>query len=151
MNQWLLRPLLASDLGHVKQIDRASFSPQEQYDDAVYALMPQSGRGLVAQNTSGLIVGYVFIHPSESPHPNGDAFGNVRSIAVHPDHRHRGYGKALLEAAIAQSDGDIDLFVDEDNESAIKLYESLGFRPAEMRPAEPSGRRMVRSRYHPEQ
>ena len=49
---------------------------------------------------------------------------------VSPDHRRQGYATALLEAVIEGADCEVDLFVDESNEAAIRLYEALGFRMA---------------------
>jgi ribosomal protein S18 acetylase RimI-like enzyme len=37
----------------------------------------------------------------------------------------------------------IDLFVEEENADAIRLYQSLGFQPAEVSPFAPQRRRMV--------
>jgi len=132
-----------SDLADVKKIDQATFSSEEQYDDAVYASMPGPALSVVAESPDGAIVGYAFVHPGENPHPNGDTFGYVRSVAVHPDHRRQGYAKALLEAVIEQADREVDLFVDERNEPAINLYKMFGFQPDGTCPTVPPRRRMV--------
>jgi len=51
---------------------------------------------------------------------------HIKSIAVHPHYRNKGIGKALLKEVI-NFKKDIFLEVRVSNESAIKLYESLGF------------------------
>jgi ribosomal protein S18 acetylase RimI-like enzyme len=132
----------ASDVDRIKEIDRVAFPSEEQYDDAVYEQMPQSGLSVVAETPDGHVVGYLFVS-AESHDSNGDAFGYVRSVAVHPDYRHRGYGRALLEAIIGRDGRKVDLFVEEGNKPAIRLYQSLGFQPAEISPIAPHRRRMV--------
>jgi hypothetical protein len=75
----------AGDLDRIKEIDRVVFSAGEQYVDAVYEGMPESSLSVVAETPDGCVVGYVFVG-KESQDSNGDAFGYVRSIAVHPDY-----------------------------------------------------------------
>jgi ribosomal protein S18 acetylase RimI-like enzyme len=104
--------------------------------------MPNSGQSLIVENPSGLIVGYVFVHPNTAE-TNGEIFGYVRSVAVREDHRRRGYGKALMTAVVKQADREVDLYVDEDNAPAIELYKSLGFQRSEICPTATSRRRMV--------
>ncbi len=47
-------------------------------------------------------------------------------IAVHREHRGEGFGKLLMQHAIAQATGDIALHVEPDNPAA-HLYRKLGF------------------------
>ncbi len=55
----------------------------------------------------------------------------IANVAVHPQFRRRGIGRALVEVAlespIARKAGEIWLHVRADNEGAIALYEQLGF------------------------
>ena len=57
----------------------------------------------------------------------------IANVAVSPNHRRRGIARQLLLAAIdhlkAKQYHTVVLQVDVDNPSAIRLYESLGFRP----------------------
>ncbi|TFH06452.1 MAG: N-acetyltransferase [Candidatus Atribacteria bacterium] len=55
-------------------------------------------------------------------------------VAVAPNHRRRGLGRALIERAIEECEGDMKLHVEHDN-PAKRLYERLGFtsKYAEMR------------------
>ena len=129
-----IRPLLEPDLQRIKEIDQATFSANEQYDIGMYGRMLQSGLSLVLLE-GGLIVGYTFVQVNPYTH--------VRSLAVHPSYRRRGFGKALLRAAIENGEHEVDLLVDEGNGPAMRLYESLGFQCAEMCPTIPPKRRMV--------
>src|SRR5574341_603367 len=56
----------------------------------------------------------------------------IANVAVHPDHRRRGIGRALTERAMKQARDKkasaIWLHVRDDNPGAIKLYQDLGFR-----------------------
>ena len=53
----------------------------------------------------------------------------IISVAVHPDYRKKGLGKALFEKIIKETD-DISIYtleVRSDNKAAIGLYNALGF------------------------
>lgn len=129
-----IRTMIESDLPKIKEIDRAAFSAQEQYDDDMYERMLHSGRSLVALD-GGQIVGYAFVQFSPYTH--------VRSLAIHPRHQRRGFGRKLMEAVIDRGEHQVDLLVDETNSPAARLYEQLGFRRAEMCATVPAKRRMV--------
>jgi hypothetical protein len=53
--------------------------------------------------------------------------GWVGGLGVVPAARRRGVGRALMEAVLAEAPADVTLEVIEQNEPAIRLYESLGF------------------------
>lgn len=63
--------------------------------------------------------------------------GHIIDVAVHPEFRRRGIGRALVTAMIndSKTEGVVahTLEVRESNEAALKLYEELGFRVAGMR------------------
>ncbi len=63
-------------------------------------------------------------------HP--DRFGEIYVISVHPDFQHHHLGRVMLTQGLnvlyRKGVADAVLFVDESNESAKKLYDSLGFR-----------------------
>ena len=58
--------------------------------------------------------------------------GWLNYLAVHPDYRNRGYGKKLVERAIAELEKlgclKLNVQVRESNISAVRFYEHLGFR-----------------------
>ncbi len=63
---------------------------------------------------------------------------SITNIAVHPDHRRRGLGRAVTEALIQQAEQlavrSIFLEVRPSNTAAIALYHSLGFEDIGSRP-----------------
>jgi GNAT superfamily N-acetyltransferase len=58
--------------------------------------------------------------------------GWIGGLGVVPSARGRGLGRALMEAALAKAPDDVTLEVIEQNEPALRLYESLGFEPARL-------------------
>ena len=149
----MIRPLTGSDLERIKEIDGAAFSPEDQYDEAVYPNMLESGLSLVAVDDGELVVGYAFVQRlqewpweelSDLPtRPVCIPHSHVRSIAVDPSRRRRGYGRAILRSVFHAATNSVDLLVDESNEPALRFYEYLGFKPAEMCATVPPKRRMA--------
>lgn len=76
----------------------------------------------------GRPVGYVLVI--------GEGDAHLAELVVHPDHRRRGHGRALVEAVIdRQAPGTrVTLAVAADNDPARSLYESVGFEPIDRRP-----------------
>ncbi len=64
--------------------------------------------------------------------------GHITNIAVHPEHRGRGYAKELIDTIIQRAKerncDSITLEVRKSNVPAIRLYESKGFISAGIRP-----------------
>jgi [ribosomal protein S18]-alanine N-acetyltransferase len=62
---------------------------------------------------------------------------HINNLAVHPDHRRRGYGRALLQhvmdLGVRVGAVRATLEVRRSNEAALELYERLGFRVAATR------------------
>jgi ribosomal-protein-alanine N-acetyltransferase len=51
----------------------------------------------------------------------------IQSVCVHPDHRRRGIGKALIDDLVDRVDGNILLYVSNKNADAMTLYLLCGF------------------------
>lgn len=98
-----IRRLLKSHLESVKELDRAAFSAAEQYDDGMYQAMLQSERSVVALDDADAIVGHAFVQMNP--------YTRVRSLAVHPASRGKGYAKAMLRAVAQNGGHDVDLFL----------------------------------------
>src|SRR4029077_10851106 len=75
-------------------------------------------RAIVAEN-AGALAGYALLDVNAEP-------DRIRSIAVAPEYRKRGYGKALVQHLIEAYDA-LELLVEKNNAVAIRLYERLGF------------------------
>jgi GNAT superfamily N-acetyltransferase len=77
---------------------------------------------------NGRIVGNLSLRHAQPRSSRGRLIGNV---VVHPDYRHRGIGRALMERAIAKAKNDyamwVGLEVRADNVVACRLYQHLGF------------------------
>jgi ribosomal protein S18 acetylase RimI-like enzyme len=115
-----IRRLKRSDIPAIREIDRMAFDADEQYDAEFYTgiLAIDTFTALVAEGNA-VVFGWALFDTSVNP-------TRLRSLSVHPRHRRRGYGKALLRYATARFD-DIDLLVRPGNGAAIALYESCGF------------------------
>ena len=73
---------------------------------------------------NGQVVGKVHTHLH-------DGEGWISGLGVLPEHRRRGYGRAMLRLAVAslaaQRPGTIALEVATENDGALSLYRSCGF------------------------
>jgi ribosomal-protein-alanine N-acetyltransferase len=159
-----IRPVERADLLAVHRIERAAFPtpwPFEAFErfldapgflvaveepDGAVAAGGEDGRrsgdtdGSASGHDSsavlddGGVVGYVVAEVTPN---HGRAFGHVKDIAVHPDHRRRGIASTLLERALVTLAGEgatsVKLEVRESNAAAQELYESFGFGPMRRR------------------
>jgi mycothiol synthase len=79
---------------------------------------------LLARDADGALVGSVWLKVE-------DGVGEVYAIGVHPAHSGAGIGRALMTAGLARlARSGVDtaaLYVESDNEPALRLYRSLGF------------------------
>lgn len=82
-------------------------------------------------DTDGAVIGYAGLFAPGSE-------GDVQTIAVHPNHQGRGFGRQLLGALIEEASlrGVKELFLEvrADNETAQNLYRSVGFETIGERP-----------------
>ncbi|MEO0143445.1 MAG: ribosomal protein S18-alanine N-acetyltransferase [candidate division WOR-3 bacterium] len=117
--QFIIREANNKDLLKIVEIEKVSFGKGAW---GLYFLKKflevKFNKIIVAENNE--ILGYCAFSDE------GDII-HIKSIAVHPDYRKMGIGKALLRE-IMKYQKDIYLEVRVSNEPAIRLYESLGFR-----------------------
>lgn len=86
----------------------------------------------VRQDDPGTVAGFHWT----KVHPGGegrDPLGEVYAVGIAPEHQGTGLGRALTAAGVnhlaRQGLAEVMLYVDGDNAAALRLYETLGFRP----------------------
>ena len=114
-----------ADLLSVLRIERRSFDQPWPY--AAFERLLDAPGFLIAE-TDGSIVGYVV---ADTIHSHGAAIGHIKDLAVDPDYRQRGIGRALLSRGLATLAGTgvgrVKLEVRRTNGPARSLYGSFGF------------------------
>lgn len=126
-----VRPMEVRDLEEVAAIDTASFPVPWPLDGFLRELVENEFSCCwVAEDAGrviGMLVGWLVVDEFE-----------IGTIAVHPEHRRRGAGAKLLEAALqsAKQNGArrAVLEVRVGNRDAISLYEQFGFKIGGRRP-----------------
>lgn len=105
---------------------------------------PWSAASLELLTNDGIGVGYVLTVPAApGAEPAVAAYGGmlitvdegqITNIAVHPDHRRKGYGAAITRALLRHAKdaklGSVSLEVRASNTAAIELYKKAGFSEA---------------------
>ncbi|AWM15218.1 GNAT family N-acetyltransferase [Flavobacterium sp. NRK F10] len=108
------------------------FTHLEQYGDAKedilkcidYVMTPEKGGTIIVGTDENKIVGIVILNNTGMKDYIPENI--LVYIAVDNSQRGKGYGKKLMQKAIASVEGSIALHVEPDN-PAKKLYEKLGF------------------------
>jgi [ribosomal protein S18]-alanine N-acetyltransferase len=131
MEDWVVEPLLLSDLDTILEIEQSSFvNPwtREMY------LAELENRGVsycyVVRNATHLVIGFCsFWRVLDELH--------INNLAVAPEHRGAGAGAALLRAVLREGARmgarRATLEVRQSNDAARRLYERLGFSVAGVR------------------
>ncbi len=115
-----------SHLPRILEIERASF-PEEAYTRAIFLELYRECEELfLVAKRSRRIVGYIVSGA-------GSRKADIISIAVDPEYRNMGVGKALILHAIDKlrelGAGRLELTVRTTSTAAIRLYGNLGFCP----------------------
>lgn len=120
------------DLDAVMEIERCSFPEPWTPGLFVHELKVPFSKTTVARTINGAnaVVGYVCRWLV------GDEV-HILNLAVHPEHRRRGLGRALVELVLREAEEhharQITLEVRRENTAAIALYASFGFRECGVR------------------
>ena len=121
-----IRPMTQNDVGEVLVVERAVFSlPWTEDSFRNYMDRPETAF-FVTENGEGRIVGYAAaLFAAEQ--------GDVANVAVRPEYRRAGFGRALMEVLLEEADkrGAKEMFLEvrEGNVAARTLYEAFGFAP----------------------
>jgi len=126
-----LRPMRLVDIPAIVKMELVCF-PEDPwpFEAFEHEIINDYSEPLVARDPDGRIVGYMitwFMGPE----------AHIANIAVDPELRDRGIGRAMMDTAIAKSRGagaeEMVLEVRTTNVAAITLYKSLGFVPVYVR------------------
>ena len=120
-----LRRLTLADLDAIERIERAAYPTPWSRSMFAGELAKPSSISLGAFDLEdGTLVGYLIISRYV------DAW-HVMNVAVDPDHQGRGHARRMIEHLFAVTESDPErgytLEVRVSNDSAIRLYERLGF------------------------
>lgn len=133
---WQLRRAAAHDLEAIMRIEASEFATDAWSQEMMSAeLADGNGYYVVAHplGASTQVTAYAGLRA-----PVGSDQGDIQTIAVAPDARRRGIGRALMHALIteARDRGARDVFLEvrDDNPTAQQLYDSLGFERIAVRP-----------------
>jgi ribosomal-protein-alanine N-acetyltransferase len=128
-----IRPVEEADLHSVRRIERRSFpepwptSAFERYVDAPGFLVAVGEEPPEETIDRVAVVGFVV---ADVIRRDGEPWGHVKDLAVHPARRQRGLGSRLLAAALqvlASRTDRVGLEVRASNEAAQELYRGFGF------------------------
>jgi ribosomal-protein-alanine N-acetyltransferase len=124
--------MIAADLPQVMELERLSFAKPWTPGLFLHELKLSFSRLHLARSSNGSrrLVGYVcWWLVGEEVH--------ILNLAVHPDARRNGTGRALvqrvLDDAVAHGAGSVSLEVRNDNAAGLGLYRSMGFAQSGLR------------------
>ncbi len=129
-----IRAATLADLAEILAIEQPTFGAEAWPERAIAEELTAAHRAyFVATDRDGHVIGYAGLLCAQ-----GSGEGDVQTIAVHPDHRGSGLGRALLNTLIAtaarRAATELFLEVRADNPVAISLYRRTGFAPIGTRP-----------------
>lgn len=129
-----MRPATLGDLEVIAELEAALFGAEAWSSALVAAELDAPWTDyLVIVDDTDMVVGYAGV---SVPAPGAPA--DIQTIAVRPEHRRAGHGRALLlalaEHAVQRGATETLLEVRADNLGAQALYRQLGFEPIAVRP-----------------
>jgi ribosomal-protein-alanine N-acetyltransferase len=126
----ILRAAVSADAADFAEIHALAFETPWSAGDIRPFIDNHAAFGFAAHTEDGALAGFILCRVMA-----GEA--EVLTIAVHPDHRRRGYAAALVARAMSQALLTADamfLEVAADNPGAAALYERAGFVAVGRRP-----------------
>ena len=123
--EYSIRDAAAADLGALEAMERACFSDPWSRE-VLAAQLPDARHEFLVAERDGLLLGYIAMMCVLDE-------GDVSNVAVAPEARRRGVGRALLAGMLARARkralSTVTLEVREHNAAAIALYGAAGFEP----------------------
>lgn len=111
------------DINALRLLEKACFPTDAWPLLDLISVLSFSGVVRLKANENGRMVGFV----AGDPRPN-EGFSWIATLGVLPEHRHKGFGRALLETCEKLLPTRIiHLSVRADNESAINIYKKAGY------------------------
>lgn len=128
----MIRRAREGDLDAVMEIEELGFPNPRSMPSFKFRL---DREGFFVYVDEGEVVGYVVVAVEDAPWwmeaLRGENEGHVLDLAVHPRHRRTGIGEALMRKGlrflVERGVPAVKLEVRVDNETAMGLYEKLGF------------------------
>jgi ribosomal-protein-alanine N-acetyltransferase len=134
VGDYVVRRCELEDLQAVIEINMSTLP--EHYSDYFFeSILKELPEAFIVTELEGKVVGYIMCK-LEFGFSNFRKLGFVKkghvvSIAVVPEHRNKGLGKALMQEGISgmvsKKCDEVYLEVRVSNDSAVKMYEQLGF------------------------
>ena len=128
MTDYKIKRLTAAELDAVAELEALCFCEPWSANALKLLTTPDAIGFVCMEGKRAVAYGGMLYAPDE---------GQITNIAVAPDARRRGYGRAILEALIQNAEEksleQISLEVRKSNEAAIALYEAFGFFVAGVR------------------
>ena len=131
MADLIIRRAEERDVLAIEKIEKQCFTVPWSYESLYKDIVENKLAFYVAAEIDGQVCGYVGVWKIFDE-------GHITNVAVAPEYRKMHIGRAMLETLIeVTAEAGIEKYtleVREGNESAIKLYEGLGFKSAGIRP-----------------
>lgn len=119
------RGLIADSL-----LDNLQVAARQQRWDTILA---DSSSHVFVIEQNGHILGFIATKVNADEDADAKKMGEIGAVYLAPNEWRKGYGRQLVDAAIAslreQGFAEVTLWVLRNNKRAIEFYESLGFRP----------------------
>lgn len=116
------------DIAEVAELEGRLFATDSPWTEEMFwAELAQGRHYRVYRDPAGVLLGYAGLSLS-------DEDAEIQTIGVHPDHRGRGIGWALLSELLGLAgDRGVLLEVRTDNEAALGMYRRAGFEQIGLR------------------
>ncbi|MGV8851096.1 MAG: ribosomal protein S18-alanine N-acetyltransferase [Rhodoglobus sp.] len=133
---WQLRRATQNDLAAIMEIESSEFANDAWSSDMMSAEIGDNHGYYLVAHPVGEPTQVTAYAGLRAPFRSGQA--DIQTIAVAPDARRHGIGRALMHALMVEARdrgaGELFLEVRDDNPSAQRLYDSLGFERIAVRP-----------------